>query len=101
MEEILFWNNGLFRQPYRYSFLYSKLMQNKYRYDAVDKILGITNATSPQGLTKLNKAKLGGTRCEAKKKETLKRISFLPLCDPLGVRTQDPNIKSVVLYQLS
>ncbi len=22
-------------------------------------------------------------------------------CDPLGVRTQDPNIKSVVLYQLS
>ena len=25
----------------------------------------------------------------------------LPLCDPLGVRTQDPNIKSVVLYQLS
>ena len=23
------------------------------------------------------------------------------LCDPLGVRTQDPNIKSVVLYRLS
>ena len=23
------------------------------------------------------------------------------LCDPLGARTQDPNIKSVVLYQLS
>ena len=22
-------------------------------------------------------------------------------CDPLGARTQDPNIKSVVLYQLS
>lgn len=61
MEEILFWNNGLFRQPYWYSFLYSKLMQNKYRYDAVDNSLGITNATSPQGLTKLNKAKLGGT----------------------------------------
>ena len=35
MEEILFWNNGLFRQPYWYSFLYSKLMQNKYCYDAV------------------------------------------------------------------
>ena len=56
MEEILFWNNGLFRQPYWYSFLYSKLMQDKYRYDAVDNSLGITNATSPQGLTKLNKA---------------------------------------------
>ena len=62
MEEILFWNNGLFRQPYWYSFLYSKLMQNKYRYDAVDNSLGITNATSPQGLTKLNKAKLGGDK---------------------------------------
>ena len=39
----------------------STLMQNKYRYDAVDNILGITNAANPQGLTKLNKAKLGGT----------------------------------------
>ena len=30
-------------------------------------------------------------------------ISFLRivLSDPLGARTQDPNIKSVVLYQLS
>ena len=27
-------------------------------------------------------------------------LSFF-FCDPLGVRTQDPNIKSVVLYQLS
>ena len=27
--------------------------------------------------------------------------SFLFFCDPLGVRTQDPNIKSVVLYRLS
>ena len=25
----------------------------------------------------------------------------VPFCDPLGARTQDPNIKSVVLYQLS
>jgi hypothetical protein len=23
------------------------------------------------------------------------------LCDPAGIRTQDPNIKSVMLYQLS
>ena len=30
-------------------------------------------------------------------------ISFLRivLCDPFGARTQDPNIKSVVLYRLS
>ena len=28
MEEILIWNNGLFRQPYWYIFLYSKLMVN-------------------------------------------------------------------------
>ena len=29
--------------------------------------------------------------------------AYIPknLCDPLGARTQDPNIKSVVLYQLS
>jgi hypothetical protein len=26
---------------------------------------------------------------------------FLEFCDPAGARTQDPNIKSVVLYQLS
>ncbi len=26
---------------------------------------------------------------------------FLPCGDPLGARTRDPNIKSVVLYQLS
>gem|GEM_PF-2731061 len=31
------------------------------------------------------------------------RISFcnVPICDPAGTRTQDPNIKSVMLYQLS
>ena len=31
-----------------------------------------------------------------KKKSVVK-----PICDPTGARTQDPNIKSVVLYQLS
>ena len=36
------------------------VMENKYRYDAVDNILGITNAANPMSLTKLNKAKLGG-----------------------------------------
>ena len=34
-----------------------------------------------------------------------KRLIFsflrIVLCDPFGARTQDPNIKSVVLYQLS
>ena len=28
-------------------------------------------------------------------------IAVQRFCDPLGARTQDPNIKSVVLYQLS
>ena len=28
-------------------------------------------------------------------------LFLLCFCDPLGARTQDPNIKSVVLYQLS
>ena len=36
------------------------VMENRYRYDAVDNILGITNAANPTSLTKLNKAKLGG-----------------------------------------
>ena len=30
-----------------------------------------------------------------------KEVTETSFCDPLGVRTQDPNIKSVVLYQLS
>ncbi len=34
-----------------------------------------------------------------KKKGTSKEIPFSG--DPFGARTQDPNIKSVVLYQLS
>ena len=36
------------------------VMENRYQYDAVDNILGITNAANPTSLTKLNKAKLGG-----------------------------------------
>ena len=36
------------------------VMENRYRYDAVDNILGITNAANPASLTKLNKKKLGG-----------------------------------------
>jgi hypothetical protein len=31
----------------------------------------------------------------------LKGVTGCYLCDPAGTRTQDPNIKSVVLYQLS
>ena len=30
-----------------------------------------------------------------------KEYRLVLLCDPFGARTQDPNIKSVVLYQLS
>ena len=36
-----------------------------------------------------------------KKKRNKVLTSFLLLGDSLGARTQDPNIKSVVLYQLS
>ena len=36
------------------------VMENRYQYDAVDNILGITNAANPTSLTKLNRAKLGG-----------------------------------------
>ena len=36
------------------------VMENRYRYDAVDNILGITNTVNPISLTKLNKAKRRG-----------------------------------------
>ena len=52
----------------------STLMQNKYRYDAVDNILGITNAATPQGLTKINKAKLGGVSTHTYQYDELNRL---------------------------
>ena len=52
----------------------STLMQNKYRYDAVDNILGITNAANPQGLTKVNKAKLGGASTHTYQYDELNRL---------------------------
>ena len=36
-----------------------------------------------------------------KKRDTFRYPSESVICDPFGARTQDPNIKSVVLYQLS
>ena len=39
--------------------------------------------------------------CINGKKDFIAEILFLVLCDPHGARTHDPNIKSVVLYQLS
>ena len=36
--------------------------------------------------------------CQFNKKRTAENR---PSCDPLGARTQDPSIKSAVLYQLS
>ncbi len=36
------------------------VMENRYQYDAMDNILGITNAANPTSQTKINKAKLGG-----------------------------------------
>lgn len=36
-----------------------------------------------------------------KKRDTFRYPSKSVICDPLGVRTQDPHIKSVMLYQLS
>ena len=52
----------------------STLMQNKYRYDAVDNILGITNAANLQGLKKLNKAKLGGASMHTYQYDELNRL---------------------------
>ena len=50
------------------------VMGNRYRYDAVDNILGITNATDPTSLTKLNKAKLGGRSSHTYEYDELNRL---------------------------
>ena len=50
------------------------VMENKYRYDAVDNILGITNAANPTSLTKLNKAKLGGRSSHSYEYDELNRL---------------------------
>ena len=48
--------------------------------------------------SKAYKAKMNYTKLR-NKKEAGKHLTSS--CDPLGARTRDPNIKSVVLYQLS
>ena len=50
------------------------VMENRYRYDAVDNILGITNAANPTSLTKLNKAKLGGRSSHTYEYDGLNRL---------------------------
>ena len=50
------------------------VMENRYRYDAVDNILGITNAANPTSLTKLNKAKLGGRGSHTYEYDELNRL---------------------------
>ena len=50
------------------------VMENRFRYDAVDNILGITNAANPTSLTKLNKAKLGGRSSHTYEYDELNRL---------------------------
>ena len=50
------------------------VMENRYRYDAVDNILGITNAANPTSLTKINKAKLGGKSSHTYEYDELNRL---------------------------
>ena len=50
------------------------VMENRYQYDAVDNILGITNAANPTSLTKLNKAKLGGKSSHTYAYDELNRL---------------------------
>ena len=50
------------------------VMENRYRYDAVDNILGITNAADPTSLTKLNRAKLGGRSSHTYEYDELNRL---------------------------
>ena len=50
------------------------VMENRYQYDAVDNILGITNTANPTSLTKLNKAKLGGKSSHTYEYDELNRL---------------------------
>lgn len=50
------------------------VMENRYRYDAVDNILGITNAANPTSLTRFNKAKLGGRSSHTYEYDELNRL---------------------------
>ena len=50
------------------------VLENRYQYDAVDNILGITNAANPTSLTKLNKAKLGGKSSHTYEYDELNRL---------------------------
>ena len=52
----------------------SDIMRNKYQYDAVDNILGISNNVNPQGLTQQNKAKLGGNHTHSYQYDELNRL---------------------------
>ena len=52
----------------------SAIMQNKYQYDAVDNILGITNDANPQSLTEMNKSKLGGACHHSYQYDALNRL---------------------------
>ena len=57
------------------------VMENRYQYDAVDNILGITNAANPTSLTKINKAKLGGRSSHTYEYDELNR----DLCKTLSL----------------
>ena len=50
------------------------VMESRYRHDAVDNILGITNAANPTSLTKLNRAKLGGRSAHSYQYDELNRL---------------------------
>ena len=50
------------------------VMENRCRYDAVNNILGITNAANPTSLTKLNRAKLGGRSTHTYEYDELNRL---------------------------
>ena len=50
------------------------VMENRYQYDAVDNILGITNAANSTSLMKLNKAKLGGRSSHTYEYDELNRL---------------------------
>ena len=68
---------------------------------SITETIGVKDATievAANILTIVIKQKLVDYEWEKQKRE---KLAFFPFCTPSGARTLDPNIKSVVLYQLS
>jgi hypothetical protein len=83
------------RRPCTHTLVNLRFVRTSLRYDFEPPSL----RSNPIGITELSmRSRDSGTVFEDENKKP--EVNFR-LCDPAGIRTQDPYIKSVLLYQLS